>query len=76
MKLLFRAAHLIEVQSLMDLLNAEEISCALNEPMPFFAEGTVHQQGMPEILVEDSDFERAMQVKQDWLAHTKGTGPS
>ena len=67
MKLLIRASHSIEAQSLKDLLRSAGIdSTTRNEDTALFGEG------MPEIWVEDSFFERALTVKQDWV--NQGTG--
>jgi hypothetical protein len=73
MKLLFRAAHSIEAQSLKDLLRSAGIdSTTRNENTALFGEGIFHPEGMPEIWVDDSLFERALAVKQDWV--NQGTG--
>lgn len=68
MKLLIRASHSIEAQSLKDLLKSAGIdSITRNENTALFGEGIIHPEGMPEIWVEDSLFERALAVKQDWI---------
>jgi hypothetical protein len=68
MKFLFRAAHSIEAQSLQDLLQSDGIGCTMrNETTALFGEGIIHSEGMPEVWVEDDLFERALDVKQDWL---------
>ena len=68
MKLLIRASHSIEAQSLKDLLKSAGIdSITRNENTALFGEGIIHPEGMPEIWVEDSLFERALVVKQDWI---------
>ena len=69
MKFLFRASHSIEAQSLKDLLEADGIGCAMrNETTALFGEGVIHTEGMPELWVEDDLYERALDVKQDWIA--------
>ena len=68
MKFLFRASHSIEAQSLKDLLQSAGVNCTLrNETTALFGDGIIHTEGMPEIWVQDDLFERALDVKRDWL---------
>ena len=77
MKLLIRASHSIEAQSLKDLLKSAGIdSITRNENTALFGEGIIHPEGMPEIWVEDSLFERALAVKQDWIKQRSVEAPT
>ena len=67
MKLLFQSPHLIEVQSLRDLLTAAGIESFLrNEHHSFFAQGAIATGVMPEVWVADECFAGALSVKEDW----------
>ena len=74
MKRVFSTPHLIEAQSLRDLLGSEGIESFLNnENHSFFAQGAVATGVMPEVWVTDSNLEKALAVKEDWLrSHSVG----
>lgn len=68
MKFLYRASQNIEAQSLNDLLHAAGVPCMVrNETTALFGDGIIHSEGMPEIWVEDESFDRALEVKRDWI---------
>ena len=72
MKLRYRASQNIEAQSLNDLLHAAGVPCMLrNESTALFGDGIMSSEGMPEIWVEDEVFERALEVKRDWIEQGK-----
>ena len=74
MKLLYRTPHLIEGQSLRDLLTAAGIESFFhNENQSFSAEGVVATGIMPEVWVPDEAFELALSVKADWCEQDRST---
>ncbi len=52
----------------MDFLDSRGIeSFIMNENTAFYAQGTVHPGGMPEVWVADEVFESGDSIKKEWM---------
>jgi hypothetical protein len=68
MKRLFRSQLTIEAQSLQDLLARAGVQAeVIAQTGSFLGEGAILFGGSTDVWVQDEDFERAVEVKKDWL---------